>query len=141
MRPGLVEGGRRSPAGGPERVAGWYEIVRLPTIVGYLDTARRADGGPGPARIWFRFVYATPMPVGADTAVKYAATEAREELDCGGRRTKDLEVRLVTPSGISTGAPMPTPTRKPIDTHPLNSGVFLVAYRALGTPIPARPGV
>jgi hypothetical protein len=124
----------------PNATARWYEIARTPAIVAYLDTARVERPAAGVARIWFRFAYATPMTVGADTATAYAASEAREELDCANRRTKDLELRLETTTGIATGSPLPTPAWKPIDTHPLGSGVFLVACRALGTPIPSKAG-
>jgi surface-adhesin protein E len=121
--------------------AGWYEIARTPEIVAYLDTARIERPTSGTARIWFRFSYATPMTVGSDTTVNYRATEAREELDCHERRTKQLEIRMETVGGISTGSPSAESTWNSIDTHPLGVGVFLVACRALGTPIPAKPGV
>lgn len=90
----------------------------------HLDTARVERLVSGAARLWFRFAYATPMSVGADVTVKYAAWEAREELDCADCRIKDLEVRLETTTGVSTGTPVPNPDWNPTDTHPLNSGVF-----------------
>ena len=120
---------------------GWYEIARTPQIVAYLDTARVERPNPDIARIWFRFSYTTPMTIGSDTTVKYSATEAREELDCRGRRTKQLEIRMETVGGISSGSPSPASPWASIDTHPLGVGVFLVACRAVGTPIPAKPGV
>lgn len=80
------------------------------------------------------------MTVGTDSSVKYAASEAREELDCTNRGTRDLELRMQTTTGMATGSPFPNPQWKPIDDHPLGSGVFLIACRALGTPIAARPG-
>jgi hypothetical protein len=120
--------------------AAWYEIVRTPGITAYLDTARVDRLAGGVARIWFRFRYAEPMIFGTDSTTKYSATEAREELDCAGRRTRDLELRTETTTGITAGAPFVSPPWQSIDTHALNSGVFLVACRALGTPIAARPG-
>jgi len=132
------------PAGGLPPVANtgakWYEIARTPEIVAYLDTARVEPLPDGSARIWFRFVYGTPMTIGADTSTKYAASEVREELDCGNRRTKDLELRMETTAGVSAASPVPNADWQSIDTHALNSGVFLVACRALGHPITARPG-
>ena len=124
----------------PNAGAAWYEIARTPAIVAYLDTARVERPTAGVARIWFRFTYATPMTVGIDTTASYAASEVREELDCANRRTKDLELRMESTAGISTGSPLPAPAWQSIDTHPLNSGIFLVACRALGTPIPPKPG-
>ena len=124
----------------PNSAARWYEIARTPAIVAYLDTARIERTAAGPARIWFRFVFGTPMTFGSDTTVKYEAMEAREELDCASRRTKDLEQRMETTTGLATGTPLPTPAWRSIDTHPLNSGIFLLACRSLGTPIPAKPG-
>jgi hypothetical protein len=120
--------------------AAWYEFLRTPTIVAYLDTARIERVQPAAVRIWFRFAYAEPMTIGADTTEKFAMTEAREELDCAGRRTKDLEFRMKSLSGAWVGVPMPEPKWTALDVHPFNSGIFLVACRALGTPIPARPG-
>jgi hypothetical protein len=120
--------------------AQWYEVARTPAIAAYLDTARVERLTGGVARIWFRFVYGTPMTIGADTSTRYAATEVREELDCGNRRTKDLEMRMETTAGVSAAAPVPNADWQPIASHALNSGVFLVACRALGHPIHARPG-
>lgn len=120
--------------------AQWYEIARTPAIVAYLDTARVERLPGGIARIWFRFVYATAMTIGADTSTKYAASEVREELDCANRQTKDLEMRMETTAGVSAAAPVPNADWQPIESHALNSGVFLVACRALGHPIPAAPG-
>ena len=114
--------------------ARWYEIARTPAIVAYLDTARVERLPDGVARIWFRFVYGAPMTIGADTSTTYAASEVREELDCGNRRTKDLEIRMETTAGVSAAAPVPSADWQPIDSHALNSGVFLVACRALGHP-------
>lgn len=135
---------QRKPADGLPPAANsraqWYEVARTPAIVAYLDTARVERLAGGVARIWFRFVYGTPMTIGADTSTKYAATEVREELDCANRRTKDLEMRMETTAGVSAAAPVPNADWQPIDSHALNSGVFLVACRALGHPIPARPG-
>jgi hypothetical protein len=120
--------------------AQWYEVARTPAIVAYLDTARVERLAGGVARIWFRFVYGTPMTMGADTSTKYAATEVREELDCANRRTKNMEMRMETTAGVSAAAPVPNADWQPIDSHALNSGVFLAACRAVGHPIPARPG-
>jgi len=122
----------------PSQGAHWYEIARTPQIVAYLDTSRMDRSSAGTARIWFRFVYANPMTVGSDTTTEYRASEAREELDCANRRTKDLELRMETTTGLATGTPFSNPQWKSIDTHPLNFGVFLVACRALGTPIRAK---
>lgn len=125
----------------PNQDAQWYEIARTPEIVALLDTARIERTPEGTARIWFRFVYDAPTTLGDDTTVKYSAMEAREEIDCVNRRTKDLEMRMETTTGMSTGSPFPTPAWQSIDTHPMNSGIFLVACRTLGTPIPAQPGL
>ena len=132
----------KAEAGLPPAVdskAKWFEIARTPEIVAYFDTARVERLPDDVARIWFRFVYATPMTIGTDTSTHFAASEIREELDCARRRTKDLEMRMETTSGVSTGTPVPSAQWQPIDSHVLNSGVFLVACRALGHPIPARP--
>jgi hypothetical protein len=120
--------------------ARWYEIARTPAIVAYLDTARMERLPNGVARVWFRFVYGSPMTIGTDTVTKYAGSEVREELDCANRRTKDLEMRMETTTGVSASAPIAVSDWQPIDSHALNSGVFLVACRALGHPIAPRPG-
>jgi len=75
-----------------------------------------------------------------DPKEAFGASEVREELDCGNRRTKDLELRMETTAGVSAASPVPNADWQSIDTHALNSGVFLVACRALGHPITARPG-
>jgi hypothetical protein len=41
---------------------------------------------------------------------------------------------------IAVGIPAPDTAWSSIDTHPLNSGVFLVACRVIGHPIPLRSG-
>jgi hypothetical protein len=135
---------RTAASGLPPRAdqgARWYEIVRTRHVVAYLDTARVERPTAGVARIWFRFAYATPMSIGPETRIEYGASEAREELDCANRRAKDLELRMETTNGVSTAAPAPPQEWRSIDTHPLNSGVFLVACRFLGTPIAPKPGV
>ena len=119
---------------------GWYEIARTPEIAAYLDTGRIERAGDGVSRVWFRFRYVTPITLGHDTSTHYAAMETRQELDCAHRRTRGLELRMETSTGITTGAPTPDTAWSSIDTHVLNSGVFLVACRATGHPIPAVPG-
>jgi hypothetical protein len=117
----------------------WYEIVRSPQIVAFLDTARVERLGTGHARIWFRFVYGTPTTIGTDTT-RYRAMEAREEVDCPQRRTRDLEMRMESMGGIFVGSLTPEAPWQSIDTHALNSGVFLVACRSIGHQIPPRAG-
>ena len=114
---------------------GWYEIARTPEIVAYIDTARVEKRPEGVARVWFRFHYLTPIQLGKDTATKYAAAETRQEVDCPHRRTRGLETRLETTTGLSAASPTPDTAWSSIDTHILNSGIFLVACRATGHPI------
>lgn len=118
--------------------ATWLEIARTPGVIGYLDTTRVQRDSGGSALIWFRFVYTTPMTVGADTSVKYAASEMHERLDCVKRRAKDLALELERTNGADSTAPFQDPQWTSIDTHPLGAAVFVVACRTLGTPIPAR---
>jgi hypothetical protein len=120
--------------------AGWYEIARAPGIVAYYDTARVVRPNKTLAQIWMRFVYTEPIMVGADTTTLYKAVETRQELNCAERKTRGLELRMEALGGVAVGVPAPDTMWTPIDSHPLNSGVFLVACRALGTPISARPG-
>jgi len=120
------------------REAGWYEIARAPGIVAYLDTARIERYAEGRARIWFRFAYLQPIAIGADTSVHYEAAETRQDLDCTQRRTRGLELRMQATGGVAVGVPAPDSVAQLIDTHPLNSGVFLVACRVIGHPIPAH---
>jgi hypothetical protein len=122
------------------REPGWYEIAHTPGIVAYLDTARIDRLGDGHARIWFRFRYLVPYVASNDTSVKYEAAETRQELDCIQRRTRGLELRMQAAGGIAAAVPTPDAGWSSIDTHPLNSGVFLVACRTIGHPIPVRGG-
>jgi hypothetical protein len=110
----------------------WYEIARTPDIVAYLDTARVDRISERARRVWFRFVYTLPMQIGDDTTARFKATEAREEIDCDLEQAKDLELRMETVSGLTTGAPTPDLNWKTFEEHPLGSGVFLVACRATG---------
>lgn len=120
---------------------GWYEIARTPEIAAYLDTARIDRVRPGRARVWFRFHYTQPYVPSTDTATKFEAIETRQELDCNTRRTRGLEMRMQVVGGqVSVGVPAPDTSWSSIDTHPLNSGVFLVACRVIGHPIPPRSG-
>jgi len=119
---------------------GWYEIARAPGIVAYLDTARLERLGEGRARVWFRFEYLEPFTPSNDTSVHYEASETRQELDCVNRRTRGLELRMQATGGVAVGVPAPDTIAQSIDTHPLNSGVFLVACRTIGHPIPPRSG-
>ena len=139
----IAQGARKSasalpPAG--SRAARWQMITRTPNLVAYIDTARVDRTTLGVARIWFRVAYAKPTTFGTNTKEQYLVMEAREELDCADRRTKDLELRLEKTDGIWIGIPLPPPAWESIDTHPLNSGVFLFACGVLGTPIPYSPG-
>ena len=115
----------------------WYEILRTGEIIGYLDTARIERVSEGRARVWFRFVYPTPMTVGSDTT-RYRALEVREDVDCPQRRARELEMRFESIAGASAGSPMPDAQSGPIDTHPMNSGVFFVACRTIGHPLVRR---
>ena len=124
----------------PNSSGSWYEIARTPAVVAYLDTARIERTAAGPARIWFRFVFDTPMTVGSDTTVRYTSMEEYEELNCASRLAKDLEQRMETTAGVQTRTRWPTPIWRSIEAHPMHSGIFLVACQALGTPVPARPG-
>jgi hypothetical protein len=119
---------------------GWYEIARAPGIVAYLDTARLERLGNGRARIWFRFAYLQPYTASNDTSVHYEASETRQELDCVNRTTRGLELRMQATGGVAVGVPAPDTVATSIDTHPLNSGVFLVACRVIGHPISPRSG-
>jgi hypothetical protein len=112
----------------------WYQILRTPQIVAYLDTGRVERISSTRRRVWFRFVYTDPIAVGRDTT-HYRATEAREEIDCQAQRARGLELRMETVSGASVGVPTPDADWQPFATHPLNSGVFLVACRATGSPV------
>ena len=114
----------------------WLEIARTSGVVGYLDTTRVQHDSGGSALIWFRFVYTTPMTVGADTSVQYAASEMHEQLDCAKHRTKDLVLKLERTTGADTTTSFKDPQWTSIDTHPLGAAVFVVACRTLGTPIP-----
>ena len=114
---------------------GWYEIARAPGIVAYLDTARVERLAEGRARIWFRFQYLQPYMPGPDTSVRFEAAETRQDLDCNARRTRGLELRMQASGGVAAAVPTPDTAWVSIDTHPLNSAVFLVACRALGHPI------
>ena len=96
---------------------------------------RESDGA---SQIWFRFVYPTPMTVGKDTSVNYAASELHEQLDCANRRTKDLALDLESMTGARSTTPAQDPQWKSIDEHPLGVAVFVVACRTLGRPIPVR---
>lgn len=122
------------------RRPGWYEIARAPKIVAYLDTARLDRYGDGRARVWFRFQYMPPITLGGDTTTKYEAVETRQDLDCPNRRTRGLELRMQATGGVAVGVPAPDTVAQSIDTHPLNSGVFLVACRTIGHPIAPHPG-
>lgn len=119
---------------------GWYEIARAPGIVAYLDTARVERLGEGQARVWFRFAYLQPYTPSNDTSVHYEASETRQELDCVNRKTRGLELRMQATGGVAVGVPAPDTSAQSIDTHPLNSGVFLVACRTIGHPIPPLSG-
>ena len=128
----------RSPASGQP---GWYEIARAPGIEAYLDTARIEREGEGRALVWFRFHYLQPYVSSHDTSTKFEAAETRQDLDCNTRRTRGLELRMQAVGGnVAVGLPAPDTGWSSIDTHPLNSGVFLVACRVLGHPIPPRGG-
>jgi len=119
--------------------AGWYEIARAPGIEAYLDTARIEREGNGRARVWFRFHYLQPYVPSTDTSTKFEAAETRQDLDCATRRTRGLELRMQAVGGqVAVGRPVPDTAWSSIDTHPLNSGVFLVACRVIGHPIPPR---
>ena len=120
-----------------DRAPGWYEIARAPGIVAYLDTARLDRYAAGHARIWFRFAYQQPYVM---NGVRYEAMETRQDLDCTTRRTRGLELRMQATGGVAVGVPTPDTAWTAIDTHPLNSGVFLVACRTIGHPIPPRRG-
>jgi hypothetical protein len=130
--------GDRRPSA--DSAAVWYEIARTPGIVAYFDTARVERLGNGHARIWFRFQYLQPFVPGRDTSVRFEASETRQDLDCNARRTRGLELRMEAAGGVAVGVPTPDTAWSSIDTHPLNSGVFLVACRAIGHPIPPRGG-
>lgn len=134
---GLAAESACRPAARGSREAAWYEIGRAPGTVAYLDTARIDRLGDGHARIWLRFQYLQPYVPSNDTNVKYEAAETRQEIDCGQRRTRGLELKMQAVGGVSVGVPTPDTPWTSIDTHPLNSGVFLVACRAIGHPIPA----
>lgn len=137
---GIVMNGcaRRSAA---NHDPGWYEIARTPQIIAYLDTARLDRYGDGRARVWFRFQYMPPITLGSDTTTRYEAMETRQDLDCPNRRTRGLELRMQAAGGIAVGVPAPDTVWQSIDTHPLNSGVFLVACRTVtGHPISPHGG-
>jgi hypothetical protein len=119
--------------------AHWFEIARTPDIVALLDTSRIERLGEGHAKVWYRFVYTHPIRLGSDTT-QYAAAEAREELDCLTRRTRDVAVRMETVAGVSAASPTPDVGWIAFDKHPLNSGVFFVGCRAIGHPLAPRPG-
>jgi surface-adhesin protein E len=133
----LACGPRKAPLA---KEPGWYEIARTPGIVAYLDTARLDRLGEGRARVWFRFAYSKPYTPSNDTSVHYEATETRQELDCLHRQTRGLELRMQATGGVAVGVPAPDTIATSIDTHPLNSGVFLVACRVIGHPIPPHSG-
>lgn len=123
------------------RSPGWYEIARAPQIIAYLDTARLDRYGKERARVWFRFQYTPPITLRPDTITKYEAVETRQDLDCPNRRTRGLELRMQAVGGVAAGVPAPDTAWQPIDTHPLNSGVFLVACRTItGRPYPPHGG-
>jgi hypothetical protein len=133
-RPADTSGGSPSTAAAP---GSWYEILRTGEIRGLLDTSRIERVSEGRARVWFRFVYTTPMTVGTDTA-RYRALEVREDVDCPRRQTRELEMRFESVTGASAGSLTPDAQWGPIDTHPMNSGVFLVACRTIGHPLTPR---
>lgn len=116
----------------------WYQVAQTPQIIAYLDTAHIERAGKGVSRIWMRFVYTPPISMAPDTTT-YQATETRQELDCANRRTRGLELRMIAVSGAVGGSPTPDSPWTSIDTHPLGSGMFLVACRVAGTAIPAHP--
>jgi len=136
----LLSAGACQRSAAASREPGWYEIARTPGIVAYLDTARVDRLADGRARIWFRFHYLVPYVASNDPSVKYEAAETRQDLDCVRRRTRGLELRMQAAGGIAVAVPTPDTAWSSMDTHPLNSGVFLVACRAIGHPIPAHGG-
>ena len=126
--------GCRGSRGSPDHPA-WYEIARTPQMVAYLDTARVQRISTHGRRVWFRFVYSEPMQIGGDTTTAYRATEVREEIDCQTERVRGLEMKIETVDGSIVGAPTPDGDWQTFQQHPFNSGVFLVACRATGSPV------
>ena len=120
------------------RTPGWREIARTPSLVALIDTVRVDHPAPDKARVWFRFEYVVPLVIAGDSTIRYSASETHEEIDCARRRTRDLAMRLESVEGVAGGAPFPNPTEQPIDGHPLGSGMFVAACRALGTPMPEK---
>ena len=120
------------------RTPGWREIARTPSLVALIDTVRVDRPTPTTARVWFRFEYVVPLVIKGDSTILYRASETHEEIDCARRRTRDLAMRLESVEGVTGGAPFPDAVEQPVDGHPLGSGMFVAACRALGQPMPEK---
>lgn len=130
----------RPQAGGPPPAPApaWREIGRSATIAVFVDTARLVRLPHSAGDVWFRFLYATPTKFGRDTTHLFRAAEIHEEVDCAGRRARDLGGRLQNVNGSFVRLPAGTGGWLTFDKHPLGPFVFAAACRLLGHPMSAR---
>ena len=110
----------------------WVLVNPSPQVKVWLDTSRIVADSGG-RDVWLRFNYATANPPMQDVALPWAQMEARERVDCAGRRAMDLDMILIDTSGVRHDeGPVKGNTWQSFETHPLTVNLFDPLCQVLG---------
>ena len=111
---------------------GWVRLFARGGITAFVDTARVEEQG-STLRVWLRFDYDQPMPKMESTTGPYVRNDAQEDIDCAGRKARDVELRLLDSTGAVVGDTLWGPSNwLPFASHPLGAHVLEPACEQLG---------